>query len=363
MSVSVELKNVTKKFGTVIAVDQVDLAIPGGEFFSLLGPSGCGKSTTLRLIAGLENPDCGDICINEKIVTDLPPYERSSNMMFQNYALFPHLNIYDNIAFGLRVNSRLFPEDEIEKKVKSALKLVQLSGYENRLTNQISGGQQQRVALARAIVLRPSVLLLDEPLGALDRRLSKVMQFELRGIQREMQITFIYVTHDHEVAMSMSDRVAVMKQGKFEQVGTPQQIFQSPRTQFVADFMGATNIFKGVVTCRSSETVTIETDNGLCIISQFSKVIGESNSVQFSIRPEVIKIFPKDWNWIITNKYPGKILEKIYLGDITEIKIVIADSSTVMCRLISKIDQRFQFKVGDSVLVGWNIDDCNFLFN
>jgi spermidine/putrescine transport system ATP-binding protein len=282
---SVELVNVTKRFGDIVAVDDLSLTIREGEFFSLLGSSGCGKSTTLRLIGGLEKPDEGRILIDGVVVNDHPAYERSSNIVFQNYALFPHLSVKDNIAFGLRLRSRRTPEAEIEKLVAEVLKLVHLEGFGMRRPNQLSGGQQQRVALARALVLRPKVLLLDEPLGALDRKLRKAMQIELRSIQHEVDITFVYVTHDQDEAMSMSDRVAVMRNGRFEQVGSPQEIFRTPQTKFVADFMGASNIFSGKAVAADAEatdssptgTVRIETESGLTVIGRAGQGMGHGS--------------------------------------------------------------------------------------
>ena len=247
-SASVELVHVTKRFSAALAVHDLTLTIYQGEFFALLGPSGCGKTTTLRLIGGLETPDSGEIRIGGAVVNDQPPYARRVNIVFQHYALFPHLTVQDNVAFGLRVKGRRLPGAEVTQRVKAVLDLVQLSGLETRRPHQLSGGQQQRVALARALVLQPHVLLLDEPLGALDRQLRKAMQTELRRIQREVGMTFLYVTHDQDEALSMADRMAVMRQGAIEQLGTPQDIFQTPRTRFVAEFMGAANIFMGRIT-------------------------------------------------------------------------------------------------------------------
>ncbi len=365
----VELKNVTKRFGGVVAVNDLSLAISEGEFFSLLGPSGCGKTTTLRLIGGLETPDSGEVLIGGEVVNDRPAYERSSNIVFQNYALFPHLTVEDNIAFGLRLRSRRVPEPEIRKLVEQALGLVHLEGFGARRPDQLSGGQQQRIALARALVLRPKVLLLDEPLGALDRKLRKAMQIELRRIQREVNITFIYVTHDQEEAMSMSDQVAVMRNGDFEQIGSPQEIFQTPRTRFVADFMGASNIFSGRVaavstdTARSAraQTVQIETENGFGIISRSDREVSSGVPVMFSIRPEAVQVFPKDWDWQGDNKFDGRIIEKVYLGDVTELEVAVAENNSITSRIQSRIDQKFGFKAGDSILICWNAEDCNLL--
>ena len=366
---SVELRNVTKRFGDVVAVNDLSLVIPEGEFFSLLGPSGCGKTTTLRLIGGLETPDDGEILISGEVVNDCPAYERSSNIVFQNYALFPHLTVEDNIAFGLRLKSRRTPEPEVKELVAQALELVHLEGFGARRPDQLSGGQQQRIALTRALVLRPKVLLLDEPLGALDRKLRKAMQMELRRIQHEVNITFIYVTHDQEEAMSMSDRVAVMRNGDFEQIGSPQEIFQTPRTRFVADFMGASNIFSGRVTAVSTDTtrsaraqtVQIETENGFAIISRSDQEVSSGVPVMFSIRPEAVQVFPKDWDWQGDNKFDGKIIEKVYLGDVTELEVAVAENNSITSRIQSRIDQEFGFKEGDPVLIGWNAEDCNLL--
>ena len=366
---SVELIHVTKRFGDVVAVDDLSLRIREGEFFSLLGPSGCGKTTTLRLIGGLERPDEGDVLISGEVVNDHPPYERSSNIVFQNYALFPHLSVGDNIAFGLRVKSRRVPEAETKELVEEALRLVHLEGLGGRRPNQLSGGQQQRVALARALVLRPKVLLLDEPLGALDRKLRKAMQIELRGIQKEVGITFVYVTHDQEEAMSMSDRIAVMRNGNFEQVGAPQEIYQTPRTDFVCDFMGASNIFSGRVVSVGAaaahgaltEAIEIETETGLRVISRGDQDLSSGSGVSFSVRPEAIQVFPRDWDWSADNKFDGRIVAKVYLGDVTELEVALAVPDPITCRIQSRIDQKFDFKEDVPVVIGWNAEDCNIL--
>lgn len=365
---SVELVHVVKRYGDVVAVNDLSLIIGEGEFFSLLGPSGCGKTTTLRLIGGLENPDSGEVRISGDVVNDRPPYERSSNIVFQNYALFPHLTVNDNIAFGLRLKSRRTPEPEVKELVAQALGLVHLEGFGARRPDQLSGGQQQRVALARALVLHPKVLLLDEPLGALDRKLRKAMQIELRRIQQEVNITFVYVTHDQEEAMSMSDRVAVMRNGNFEQIGSPQEIFQSPQTRFTADFMGASNIFSGRITTvvaaagrASTGTVQIETETGFAVISRNDRDLSSGAASSFSIRPEAVQVFPKDWEWQADNKFDGRIVEKIYLGDVTELEVSLAEKDSIVSRVASRIDQSFGFKEGDPVSIGWNAEDCNLL--
>jgi spermidine/putrescine transport system ATP-binding protein len=244
---AIELIGVNKQFpstnANVVAVEDVDLQVGPGEFFSLLGPSGCGKTTTLRMLAGFEEPSSGRILLYGKDMVGVPPYRRDVNMVFQHYALFPHMNVHDNIAFGLR--HKRVPKDEIRRRVADALRLVELEGREQRRPRQLSGGQQQRVALARALVNRPRALLLDEPLGALDLKLRRAMQLELKRIQREVGITFMYVTHDQEEALTMSDRLAVMSAGRIEQLGTPRDLYERPATRFVADFLGTSNILGG----------------------------------------------------------------------------------------------------------------------
>jgi spermidine/putrescine transport system ATP-binding protein len=244
-----------------------------------------------------------------------------------------------------------------------------MEGLGDRRPNQLSGGQQQRVALARALILRPKVLLLDEPLGALDRKLRKAMQIELRRIQHEVNITFIYVTHDQDEAMSMSDRVAVMRNGNFEQLGTPQEIFQTPRTQFVADFMGASNILFGRIIAvgadaaqrDSTHTIEIETESGLRVISRGGQDMSSATAVDFSIRPEAVQVFPRDHDWMADNKFDGTIVGKLYLGDVTELEVALGENNSISSRIQSSIDQKFGFKEGDRVSIGWNAEDCNLL--
>ena len=264
VDVSVELKGVIKRFDDVTAVDNLSLQIKRGEFFSLLGPSGCGKTTTLRLVAGFEHPTQGEILINNENVSNKRPYERNVNTVFQSYALFPHLTVAGNIRFGLE--RKKTAKDQMAKLIEEALDLVRLKGMENRFPRQLSGGQQQRVALARALILRPEVLLLDEPLGALDLKLRKEMQLELKSLQERVGITFIYVTHDQEEALTMSDRIAVMEHGRFAQVGTPPEIYDYPRTRFVADFIGVSNFFSGKIIAINENSFELKTDGGLRVV-------------------------------------------------------------------------------------------------
>ena len=257
---AVELAGVTKRFGEFVAVDDLSLEIYEGEFFSLLGPSGCGKTTTLRMIAGFEEPTEGEISVAGEPVRGVPPYRRPVNTVFQSYAIFPHLDVFDNVAFGLRRSG--VKGEELSQRVTEACAMVQLEGFEKRKPDMLSGGQQQRVALARALVNRPKVLLLDEPLGALDLKLRKEMQLELKSLQHEVGITFVYVTHDQEEALTMSDRIAVMNEGRVQQVADPATLYEFPKNRFVANFIGQTNIFSGRVESVSGDRVTLAHPGG-----------------------------------------------------------------------------------------------------
>ncbi|MCW5317707.1 polyamine ABC transporter ATP-binding protein [Nostoc sp. KVJ3] len=309
----VELRNVFKFFNQEPAVHGIDLDVRQGEFFSILGPSGCGKTTTLRLIAGFEIADAGKVLIQGQSMTNVPPYRRPVNTVFQSYALFNHLNVWDNIAFGLRLKKIRKPE--IETRVQEALKLVKMESLRSRFPSQLSGGQQQRVALARALVNRPTVVLLDEPLGALDLKLRKEMQVELSNLHKDLGVTFVMVTHDQEEALSLSDRIAVMNQGKIEQVGTPSQIYERPCTSFVADFIGDTNLFSGEIVAVDSSNVKISTKTGLSIvISRAQDTPSElSKAVVVSVRPEKIQLslYPPN---LPANCFEGRLVNVMYLG-------------------------------------------------
>lgn len=286
--VDVRLVDVTKWFGELVAVDGLSLDIRRGEFFSLLGPSGCGKTTTLRMIGGFEQPDSGRIELGGNDVAGLPPYRRDVNTVFQSYALFPHLNVFDNVAYGLR--RRRVAKDEIAGRVRGILELVDLAGFEGRRSFQLSGGQQQRVALARSLVNQPRVLLLDEPLGALDLKLRKQMQLELKAIQHEVGITFIYVTHDQDEAMTMSDRIAVMRAGGVEQVGPPSEVYERPSTAFVAGFLGASNLLEGNLEPGDGEHRSVALASGEKVRVPASAVDGRGASITLGVRPEKIRI-------------------------------------------------------------------------
>jgi len=283
----IRLVDLAKQYGEVRAVDSVCLDIRSGEFFSLLGPSGCGKTTTLRMIGGFEEPTSGRIELRGRDVSHDPPERRPVNMVFQNYALFPHLNVFDNVAFGLRRHK--VPRDDVRRRTSEALELVRLTGFDRRRPTQLSGGQQQRVALARALVNRPTVLLLDEPLGALDLKLRRQLQIELKRIQQEVGITFVYVTHDQEEALTLSDRIAVMRSGRVEQLGTPEELYDRPLTRFVADFIGTTNLLAGVVDSVEAEGAQVRLSSGeLCRVERGMLVVGQA--VELAVRPQAIEL-------------------------------------------------------------------------
>ncbi|HEY1330982.1 MAG TPA: ABC transporter ATP-binding protein [Actinomycetota bacterium] len=298
--VDVRLERVTKQFTDMTAVNDLDLEIDRGEFFSLLGPSGCGKTTTLRMIGGFEEPSAGTIYLGGTDVTELPPYKRNVNTVFQSYALFPHLTVQENVAFGLR--RQKVAKADIQTRVDEALRLVDLVGFERRKPSQLSGGQQQRVALARALVNHPKVLLLDEPLGALDLKLRKQMQLELKRIQQEVGITFLYVTHDQEEAMTMSNRLAVMRHGKIEQIGAPEDVYEHPATEFVAGFLGASNLLDCEVKERGDKVATLLVQGGSVVRVPVSRLNGPDPVVRIGVRPEKIRLeadegeVGSDWN-------------------------------------------------------------------
>lgn len=282
----IELKNISKNYNGVTVLDNINLYIRQNEFLTLLGPSGCGKTTTLRIIGGFTEPSEGTVLFEEKDITTIPPYKRRINTVFQKYALFPHLDVFDNIAFGLKIKK--LGKDEIESKVKEMLRLVNLKGFENRSIESLSGGQQQRIAIARALVNEPEVLLLDEPLGALDLKLRKDMQIELKNIQQRVGITFIYVTHDQEEALTMSDTIVVMDKGKVQQIGTPVDIYNEPKNAFVAEFIGESNILDG--TMKEDYLVSFLDKDFTCVDKGFNK----NEDIDVVIRPEDIEIVSKD---------------------------------------------------------------------
>lgn len=345
----VELQNVTKDFEDFRAVDNISLQIKQGEFLTLLGPSGCGKTTTLRMIAGFEKPTEGNILIDGKVVNDVEPYHREINTVFQHYSLFPHMTIFNNVAFGLKMKK--VPKDEIEERVEKVLKMVQLSEYRDRKPDQLSGGQKQRIAIARAIVNNPQVLLLDEPLGALDLKLRKQMQLELKHLQQSLGITFIYVTHDQEEALTMSDRIVVMNEGKIEQVDEPREIYENPKTLFVANFIGDTNIISGKVKDVTDTGVTITIANSDIQLNETGDYRADED-ISISIRPEKVYFT----NEPIENQphVEAKIVESIYLGSFTKVVAELSDGQNVVVQTANGQ----KYKDGDTAYLTWEANNC-----
>lgn len=392
---AVKLQNITKIFpGGVTAVDNMNLEIPQGEFFTMLGPSGCGKTTTLRMIAGFELPTSGDIFIDGKEMSRVQPNRRPVNTVFQNYALFPHLTVEQNVAFGLRL--KRVPAAETQRRVKEALEMVQLPGMEKRKPSQLSGGQQQRVALARALVNEPAVLLLDEPLGALDLKLRKAVQLELKQLQSELGITFIYVTHDQEEALTMSNRIAVMSNGLVQQMGKPREIYEYPVNRFVADFIGETNFVDGTVQ-EVSEFVRVEV-NGLRMLGAVGQTqVTSGQKVTLAIRPEKMNLYPPgkmdvletemgmdaaEFARVTGGQLPktemdmrqylekepgsvvlsGRVMEAIYIG--TDIRYLVSlNEATSLVVRIQNFGERYDttFDAGDEVLVHWPAENARIL--
>ena len=345
MAGEVQLIDLAKRFDEVVAVDGINLDMPSGEFFSMLGPSGCGKTTTLRMIAGFEQPTEGRILLDGADMQFTPPHKRNVNTVFQSYALFPHLNVFDNVAFGLR--RQKVAKNEVRQRVADALELVQLTGLEKRKPVQMSGGQQQRVALARALVLKPAVLLLDEPLGALDAKLRKQLQVELKALQQQVGITFVYVTHDQEEALTMSDRIAVMSNGRVEQVAPPEEVYERPSTTFVADFLGVSNLMDAEAKGRAGE--------GRCrvMVGEFELEAGQgevdtTGPTKITIRPERVRLLPQTDEG--PNRLPGMIERPVYLGNSVQLIVRLANGNTVQA-LVQNQGEEIPFRQGDPVKV------------
>ncbi len=349
--ISVGVKSVSKTFDTTPVLKSVSLDIRRGEFFSLLGPSGCGKTTLLRSIGGFETPTSGDIEIDGKSVLGIPPYARPTNMIFQQLALFPHLNVHENVAFGLRVKKQ--PKGEIDNKVKSALALVRLEGFEKRMPSQLSGGQRQRVAMARALVNEPSVLLLDEPLGALDLQLRIQMHEELRRLQRTLGNTFVFVTHDQGEAMAMSDRIAVMNGGVIVQLGTPEEIYERPQSRFVAQFVGHTNLFDGKVTKVERERVTVDSE-GLLLAATAATPVSVGQPVTAVVRYERIGLGSGD------TTIQAKVVERMFLGSSVRVVVEIAGGRRVTADIAPGAAASLP-PIGANVEIGFPAQECRVL--
>jgi putative spermidine/putrescine transport system ATP-binding protein len=353
----VRLHELTKTFGSVVAVQDVSVTIAAGSFFTLLGPSGSGKTTTLMMVAGFAYPTRGDVIVDGRSVAGLPPQKRDLGMVFQSYAVFPHLTVHDNIAFPLEI--RRTRRAEIRRRVGEALELVRLEGYERRLPRQLSGGEQQRVALARALVFRPRVLLMDEPLGALDKNLRAHMQLELKHIQRHLHVTVIYVTHDQEEALTMSDRVAVMQRGRIEQVGAPAELYEAPANRFVADFLGESNFLDGVIVgAPTTGRWLVRAAGGLELVGVGAAPLHAGQPVTAAIRPE--KLVPVEPGSATetgaVNTCKGVIEEAIYVGDATRYRIGLGADGAVTVKIPNRLALR-QHVEGDTVALAWSPDE------
>jgi spermidine/putrescine transport system ATP-binding protein len=357
--IDIRFIDVSKHYGEVKAVDQVSFAIPRGSFHSFLGPSGCGKTTSLRLIAGFEQPTAGDVLIAESSVVGVPAYRRPVNMVFQHYALFPHLDVAGNVAYGLRQRRPRPDRSAIDRQVAEALELVRLPGFARRRAWELSGGQQQRVALARALINRPTVLLLDEPLAALDRKLRREMQIELQNLQREVGITFVLVTHDQEEALSMSDTIGIMRDGRVEQFASPRELYAAPANRYVADFVGESNFFAGEVVAADAKGATIRTSAGIVLAAPLSasgaSLAGQARGV-IAVRPEAISLGGDE---SLDYRFSGKVQNRIYLGDQTEFSIATAELGDILVRapnssrLVSG-----GLAPGDETMLGWQRDSA-----
>ena len=355
-SADVEFIDVTKTFNDANAVDDLNLRVDAGEFFSLLGPSGCGKTTSLRMLGGFEDPTKGRILLGGQDVTNLPPYRRDVNTVFQSYALFPHLNVFENVAFGLR--RQKIEKNEIKRRVGEMLEIVDLPNYEKRQSSQLSGGQQQRVALARALVNQPKLLLLDEPMSALDAKLRRQMQIELKRIQTQVGITFLYVTHDQEEAMTMSDRLVVMRQGKIEGIGSPQDVYDNPSTEFVATFLGASNLLAGKVAAQRGDVTTIELAIGATLQVPTSRLPTSltGSEVKVGVRPEKIRIrADRGDSDVVGNTLRGRVRVSTFTGVGNQYLVEMAsgDDITVYAQ---NIGEDLAPRSGEDVVLSWPIE-------
>ena len=345
-----DVRGLSKAFGGNRVVDDVSFAVEGGTFLTLLGPSGSGKTTTLRMIAGFEDPTAGDILVAGTPITGHPPYRRNIGVVFQQYALFPHLTVLQNVAYPLQM--RRLPKSEIGERARRALGLVRLDGFAERYPRQLSGGQQQRVALARAIVFEPPVLLMDEPLGALDKRLREDMQVEIRHLQRELGITTVSVTHDQAEALVMSDVIAVLDGGRLQQIGPPLQVYRRPVNQFVADFIGESNLLAGSVESGGGDPV-FTTAKGLRV--KMATDVATFGPAHLVVRPEYVRLGPAAGSR--GNQYKAEVVELLYVGDLVKYRLLLEERDELLAKtLASSIDQ--PWKVGQAVTVGWDPADC-----
>jgi ABC-type Fe3+/spermidine/putrescine transport system ATPase subunit len=356
--IDIALDAVTKRFGETTAVNSISLEVQRGEFLSLIGPSGCGKTTTLRLIAGLEEPDSGQIVIKGEPMEGMPPYERGLGLVFQSFALFPHLNTLQNVEFGLRM--RGISADERLERARKALSAVGLEGFEERDVAQLSGGQMQRVGLARALVIEPASILLDEPLGSLDAKLRIEMQGELKELQRDMGITFIHVSHNQSEALAMADRMAVMNLGDIEQLGTPQEVFGAPASRFVAEFVGQTNIFEGTVESQQNGRATVRTDVGSFTVSA-QRRLGEGEPITFVVRPHLVRPVAEEGT-SLENTVSGEVVGLEYAGSLVTSTLRMRDGGEIKVEQHGSMSfEQVLGRHGESARVGWKADDVYVL--
>ena len=352
----VKFDKVDKSYdGKVLVVKDLNLDIAEGEFITMLGPSGSGKTTCLMMLAGFETPTNGEIYLDKNPISNIPPHKRGIGMVFQNYALFPHMTVYENLAFPLKV--RKFQKDEIDKKVDKALSMVSLSGFENRMPGQLSGGQQQRVAVARSLVFDPQLVLMDEPLGALDKNLRESMQYEIKHIHESIGVTVVYVTHDQSEALTMSNRIAVFNDGVVQQLSTPDILYEKPENSFVAKFIGENNTLNGVVREVNGSSCTVELDGGFGMVKALKINVNEvGEKTQLSIRPERVSI---DNSTSDSNNFSGKIEELIYLGDHIRARLDVCGNNEFIVKVPN--EGSFQHKEGDELKLSWNSEDVRAL--
>lgn len=350
---SLRLANLSKRFDDVVAVDNLQLVVPPGEFLTLLGPSGSGKTTTLAMIGGFLEPSSGEIFVNETPVSRLPPHKRDLGVVFQSYALFPHMTVFQNIAFPLRF--RQASGGEIAARVRSMLDVVRLPGYDHRYPRELSGGQQQRVALARALVFNPDVLLMDEPLGSLDKQLREEMQLEIRRIHEELKVTIISVTHDQEEALTTSDRVAIMKQGRIEQVGTPEDVYERPATAFVAGFIGESNFFTGSITAIHGNELVLRTNDGLDLRALLTEGLSPGGLVTLAVRPERLVLLWGEER--LPNMVEGMVEAVVYAGHSLRYQIRLGAERLITLKRPGAV-RSMDVRQGDRVRVGWTVESC-----
>jgi putative spermidine/putrescine transport system ATP-binding protein len=362
---SIRILELSKSYSDTVAVAGIDLSISGGEFCTILGPSGSGKTTTLMMIAGFVTPTRGAIFIDDDDITRLAPQKRKLGIVFQNYALFPHMNVYNNITFPLVM--RRLSKPEIRIRIEKILKIVELEGLEERLPMQLSGGQQQRVAVARALVFEPRVLLMDEPLGALDKKLRNSLQLELKRLQRRLNVTVIYVTHDQEEALTISDKVVVMNDGHIEQVGSPELLYEKPATRFVADFIGDSNFIPGVVISVDGERARIEHPTGTSVLGMIGGQLKSGDRVDAAMRPERLNILPSapENSDESQNVMRGRVDEVVYLGEAIKYRVVIGENKPALAHTLSIKQAASEniYKEGDQVFVQWPVDKTWLLLN